>query len=78
MAENRRIRKVVRSRATIEGQAFICIGRSIGDRNNAIRFFLLDDFRSDRPEHYLKGFPWIPIGGMETSLRPARRCRTWR
>ncbi|WP_045218592.1 pirin family protein [Desulfonatronum thioautotrophicum] len=29
-------------------------------------FLLLDDFRSDRPEDYLKGFPWHPHRGIET------------
>lgn len=29
-------------------------------------FLLLDDFRSDTPAHYLKGFPWHPHRGMET------------
>jgi len=29
-------------------------------------FLLLDDFRSDEPEHYLKGFPWHPHRGIET------------
>ena len=29
-------------------------------------FLLLDDFRSDRPRDYLKGFPWHPHRGMET------------
>jgi quercetin 2,3-dioxygenase len=29
-------------------------------------FLLLDDFRSDNPEHYLKGFPWHPHRGIET------------
>lgn len=29
-------------------------------------FLLLDDFRSDTPEHYLKGFPWHPHRGIET------------
>ena len=29
-------------------------------------FLLLDDFRSDNPEHFLKGFPWHPHRGMET------------
>jgi quercetin 2,3-dioxygenase len=27
---------------------------------------MLDDFRSDTPEHYLKGFPWHPHRGIET------------
>jgi redox-sensitive bicupin YhaK (pirin superfamily) len=29
-------------------------------------FLLLDDFRSDTPEHYLQGFPWHPHRGIET------------
>ena len=29
-------------------------------------FLMLDDFRSDNPEHYLKGFPWHPHRGIET------------
>ncbi|MGA7743571.1 MAG: pirin family protein [Polyangia bacterium] len=67
MAENRRIRKVVRSRATIEG-AGVHLHRAIGfgDLQLCDPFLLLDDFRSDRPEHYLKGFPWHPHRGIET------------
>ena len=29
-------------------------------------FLMLDDFRSDTPEEYLKGFPWHPHRGIET------------
>ncbi len=29
-------------------------------------FLLLDEFRSDNPEEYLKGFPWHPHRGIET------------
>ncbi len=29
-------------------------------------FLLLDDFRSDRPEDFIKGFPWHPHRGIET------------
>ncbi|MDD4255245.1 MAG: pirin family protein [Methanofollis sp.] len=29
-------------------------------------FLMLDDFRSDRPEDYLAGFPWHPHRGIET------------
>ena len=29
-------------------------------------FLLLDDFRSDNPAHFLKGFPWHPHRGIET------------
>lgn len=29
-------------------------------------FLLLDDFRSDRPEDFIRGFPWHPHRGIET------------
>lgn len=29
-------------------------------------FLMMDDFGSDKPEHYLKGFPWHPHRGIET------------
>ena len=29
-------------------------------------FLLLDEFHSDNPEDYIKGFPWHPHRGMET------------
>lgn len=29
-------------------------------------FLMLDDFRSNNPEDYLKGFPWHPHRGIET------------
>jgi hypothetical protein len=29
-------------------------------------FLMLDDFRSDDPTHFLKGFPWHPHRGIET------------
>lgn len=29
-------------------------------------FLMLDDFRSDTPEHYRRGFPWHPHRGIET------------
>ncbi|WP_242344638.1 pirin family protein [Anaeromyxobacter terrae] len=67
MAEERRIRKVVKSRATVEG-AGVHLRRAIGFGPPELYdpFLLLDDFRSDVPEHYLKGFPWHPHRGMET------------
>jgi redox-sensitive bicupin YhaK (pirin superfamily) len=29
-------------------------------------FLMMDDFRSDNPDHYLAGFPWHPHRGIET------------
>jgi len=34
--------------------------------NLARTFLLLDDFRNDRPQDYLAGFPWHPHRGIET------------
>ncbi|WP_242371674.1 pirin family protein [Anaeromyxobacter sp. SG26] len=67
MAEERRIRKVVKSRSTVEG-AGVHLRRAIGFGPPELYdpFLLLDDFRSDEPEHYRKGFPWHPHRGMET------------
>jgi redox-sensitive bicupin YhaK (pirin superfamily) len=67
MAENRHIRKVIKSRPTIEG-AGVHLHRAIGFHEPELfdPFLLLDDFRSDVPEEYLKGFPWHPHRGIET------------
>lgn len=67
MGEIRKIVKVVRSRATVEG-AGVRLHRAIGFAEPEVYdpFLLLDDFRSNRPEHYMKGFPWHPHRGIET------------
>ncbi|HEX9117630.1 MAG TPA: pirin family protein [Anaerolineae bacterium] len=67
MSENRAIRKVIKSRPTIEG-AGVHLHRAIGfgDPQLYDPFLLLDDFRSDTPAEYLKGFPWHPHRGIET------------
>jgi redox-sensitive bicupin YhaK (pirin superfamily) len=67
LAQDRRIRKVTKSRATLEG-AGVHLRRAIGWGPPQLYdpFLLLDDFRSDVPEHYLRGFPWHPHRGMET------------
>src|SRR5712692_11948642 len=81
---NRRIRKVVKSRATIEG-AGVHLHRAIGfgPPEQYDPFLLLDDFRSTKPEQYLKGFPWHPHRGMETityvrseERRVGKECRS--
>jgi len=63
----RKIRKVWKSRPTIEG-AGVHLKRAFGyDQVPQLDpFLLLDDFRSDNPAHYLKGFPWHPHRGIET------------
>ncbi len=67
MTEIRRIRKVLKNKPTIEG-AGVRLKRVFGFSEVPMfdPFLLLDDFRSDNPEHYLKGFPWHPHRGIET------------
>ncbi|MGO9136375.1 MAG: pirin family protein [Syntrophales bacterium] len=67
MARERNIRKVVKSKPTIEG-AGVHLRRAFGfsETPQFDPFLLLDDFRSDDPKHYIKGFPWHPHRGIET------------
>src|SRR5512140_2121858 len=67
MIETRKISKVLKSKPTIEG-AGVHLKRAFGFSEAPAfdPFLLLDDFRSDNPEHYLKGFPWHPHRGIET------------
>jgi redox-sensitive bicupin YhaK (pirin superfamily) len=67
MQGNRRIAVVLNSQPTMEG-AGVRLRRVFGFREapRLDPFLLLDDFRSDRPEDYLKGFPWHPHRGIET------------
>lgn len=37
-----------------------------GDTTLTDPFLMMDDFRNDRPEDYIKGFPWHPHRGIET------------
>ncbi len=67
MAQMRKMRKVVKSKPTIEG-AGVHLQRVFGFSHVPTfdPFLLLDDFRSDTPEHYVKGFPRHPHRGIET------------
>ena len=67
MGKNRKIRRVIRSRPTIEG-AGVSLKRAFGFSEVPAfdPFLLLDDFRSDDPRHYINGFPWHPHRGIET------------
>jgi quercetin 2,3-dioxygenase len=67
MPKTRKIRKVLKSKPTIEG-AGVHLNRVFGFSEVPVfdPFLLLDDFRSDVPEHFLKGFPWHPHRGIET------------
>ena len=63
----RKISKVWKSRPTIEG-AGVHLKRAFGHSEVPLfdPFLLLDDFHSNYPPHYLKGFPWHPHRGIET------------
>jgi redox-sensitive bicupin YhaK (pirin superfamily) len=67
MPATRQIRKVLKSKPTIEG-AGVHLKRALGNSEVPLfdPFLLFDDFRSDNPDHYLKGFPWHPHRGIET------------
>jgi len=67
MRKNRKIRKVIKSKPTIEG-AGVHLKRAFGFSEVPAfdPFLLLDDFRSDDPRYYIKGFPWHPHRGIET------------
>lgn len=67
MAQMRKIRKLLKSKPTIEG-AGVHLNRVFGFTHVPMfdPFLLLDDFRSDNPENYIKGFPWHPHRGIET------------
>ena len=63
----RAVKKVVASKPTLEG-AGVKLRRAFGfgDTTDYDPFLLFDDFRNDRPDDYLAGFPWHPHRGIET------------
>jgi redox-sensitive bicupin YhaK (pirin superfamily) len=63
----RPVKRIQTSRPTLEG-AGVHLRRAFGFGETAETdpFLLFDDFRNDRPEDYLKGFPWHPPRGIET------------
>jgi len=67
MEKSRKILKVITSKPTIEG-AGVHLRRAFGFGETTLfdPFLLLDDFRGDEPQHYIKGFPWHPHRGIET------------
>ena len=67
MSKKRKIRVVLKSKPVIEGDG-VHLNRVFGfsEVPNFDPFLLLDDFRSDNPEHFRKGFPWHPHRGIET------------
>jgi len=67
MKQQRKIKKIIKSKPTLEG-AGVHLKRVFGNSEAPLfdPFLLLDDFRSDNPEHYRAGFPWHPHRGIET------------
>ena len=63
----RPIKRVIDSKPTMEG-AGVRLRRAFGfgDTEEYDPFLLLDDFRNENPDDYLKGFPWHPHRGIET------------
>lgn len=63
----RPVRKHTKSQAAIEG-AGVRLNRAFGfgEPSEFDPFLLLDDFRNERPEDYIAGFPWHPHRGIET------------
>lgn len=62
----RKIKVTLKSRPTFEG-AGVRLKRAFGYADPSLDpFLLLDDFHSDNPNDYIKGFPWHPHRGIET------------
>lgn len=63
----RAVKRVTDAQPHIEG-AGVRLHRAFGfgDTEPFDPFLLFDDFRNDRPEDYLAGFPWHPHRGIET------------
>jgi redox-sensitive bicupin YhaK (pirin superfamily) len=63
----RPVKRIEAAKPVMEG-AGVHLHRAFGfgDTAELDPFLLFDDFRNERPEHYLKGFPWHPHRGIET------------
>jgi hypothetical protein len=61
------VKHVIESKPTLEG-AGVKLRRAFGfgDTADYDPFLLFDDFRNDRPDDYIAGFPWHPHRGIET------------
>ena len=63
----RPVKRVAASQPTLEG-AGVHLRRAFGfgTTSEFDPFLLFDDFRNERPQDYLAGFPWHPHRGIET------------
>jgi redox-sensitive bicupin YhaK (pirin superfamily) len=67
MPKERQIQTILKRKPVVEG-AGVRLHRVFGfsEAPRLDPFLLLDDFRSDSREDYIKGFPWHPHRGIET------------
>jgi hypothetical protein len=67
MEKMRSVKRVLKGMPILEG-AGVHLKRAFGHSQvpELDPFLLLDDFHSDTPEKYIKGFPWHPHRGIET------------
>ena len=63
----RPVQRIIAAQPTLEG-AGVRLHRAFGfgTTGEFDPFLLFDDFRNERPEDYLAGFPWHPHRGIET------------
>ena len=63
----RPIKRIIQAQPAIEG-AGVHLRRAFGfgETSDFDPFLLFDDFRNDRPDDYIAGFPWHPHRGIET------------
>ena len=63
----RPVSKIIKAQPHVEG-AGVKLHRAFGfgETEAFDPFLLFDDFRNDRPQDYLAGFPWHPHRGIET------------
>lgn len=63
----RPVQSITKAQPALEGAGVhLHRGFGFGKTTEFDPFLLFDDFRNERPEDYLKGFPWHPHRGIET------------
>jgi hypothetical protein len=63
----RPVKSIARAQPTMEGAGVhLHRGFGFGKTDDFDPFLLFDDFRNERPQDYLAGFPWHPHRGIET------------
>ena len=67
MTNYRPIKRIIHAKPTLEG-AGVHLKRAFGFHEPHLfdPFLLLDDFRGEKPEDFIAGFPWHPHRGIET------------